>query len=92
MYDRYRRRRRKYREENSLTNARTDVTEIMKILEDKYGFKCLIPPLFDEKATHDKVRQIFSADILENPDLIEPRDRVLVHYSGHGKLRLYHDY
>jgi YVTN family beta-propeller protein len=82
----------KYKEEIPLTNARNDATAIMNILEEKYGFKCLISPLFDENATDENIRHIFSAYILENPDLIGPRDRVLVYYSGHGKLRPYVDF
>ena len=82
----------KYKEETPLTNARNDATAIMNILEEKYGFKSLISPLFDENATDENIRRIFSADILENPDLIGPRDRVLAYYSGHGKLRPYVDF
>jgi uncharacterized caspase-like protein len=75
----------KYIEENSLPNAQNDAMAIKQVLEEKYGFDNLIPCLNDE-ATKSKLEEIF-VDTLQDESLIGPKDRLLIYYSGHGKLR-----
>ncbi|HEY7571949.1 MAG TPA: caspase family protein [Nitrososphaeraceae archaeon] len=75
----------KYREESHLTNAENDATAITNVLEKKYGF-IVMRSLFNEQATGDQIREIF-VDILPDENKIKPKDRVIIYYSGHGKLR-----
>jgi uncharacterized caspase-like protein len=63
---------------------------ITNILKEKYGFSDVIS-LFNENATKTKIEEIF-VDILQDPNKIGPKDRVLVYYSGHGRLKLDYDY
>jgi len=75
----------KYKEENSLPNAQNDASAVKDILEKKYSFN-IIKSLFNEDATANNIREVFD-DLLQDESLIGPNDRVLVYYSGHGKLR-----
>jgi len=74
-----------YKEETSLANAFNDAAAIKRVLEEKYGFSNVIT-LFNEEATGDKIREILQ-DILRDESIIGTQDRVLIYYSGHGKLR-----
>jgi uncharacterized caspase-like protein len=76
----------KYKQENDLPNAKNDANAIVRVLEEQYGFANLIPPLFNENATEGKIREVF-VDIIRDKDKVGPRDRLLIYYSGHGKLR-----
>jgi hypothetical protein len=75
-----------YKEEVPLSNARNDATAVMKVLEDHYGFITL-KSLFNEEARADQIRELFD-DTLQDRDKIGPKDRVIIYYSGHGKLRI----
>jgi tetratricopeptide (TPR) repeat protein len=75
----------KYKEEDQLPNAYNDARTIMTVLKEKYGFDNIIS-LFNEDATYKNIRGIF-VDLFGDPDKIGPNDRVLLYYSGHGKLR-----
>jgi len=75
----------KYKEEDQLPNAYNDAWDMKKILEKKYEFDD-VTSLFDKDATYAKMREIF-IDVLQDESRIGPDDRVLVYYSGHGKLR-----
>jgi uncharacterized caspase-like protein len=74
-----------YREETPLSNAYNDATAIKKVLVEKYEFDNIIT-LFNEEATGDKIRDLLE-DTLRDESIIGPKDRVLLYYSGHGKLR-----
>jgi hypothetical protein len=75
-----------YKEETTLTNAFNDANAIMKVLQEKYGFSIMVS-MFNESATADQMRELFY-DTLQDREKIGPKDRVLVYYSGHGKLRI----
>jgi uncharacterized caspase-like protein len=75
----------KYREERSLFNAYNDAIGVKRVLESKYGFED-IQSFFNENATGNVIRYIFD-DLIQNDEIIGPRDRVLIYYSGHGKMR-----
>ena len=74
-----------YQEESPLNNAGNDARAVMKVLEKTYGF-ITIKSLFNQEATGDQIREIFY-DTLQDEKRIGPKDRVIVYYSGHGKLR-----
>ena len=74
-----------YKEETSLPNAFHDAAAIKRVLEEKYHFNNVIT-LFNEEATGDKIREILQ-DTLRDESIIATQDRVLIYYSGHGKLR-----
>jgi uncharacterized caspase-like protein len=75
----------KYIEESTLSNAENDARAIMNILQKKYGFN-VMRSLFNQEATGDKISEIF-CDTLQERKTIGTKDRVIVYYSGHGKLR-----
>src|SRR5690242_9828659 len=75
----------KYKEELSLKNAENDAKGIMNVLRHKYGFK-VMRSLFNEEATRERIWEIFDHLILDE-SRIRSRDRVIIYYSGHGKLR-----
>lgn len=74
-----------YKEETSLPNAFNDAVAIKNVLAEKYGFDNVIG-LFNEKATGDKIRELLQ-DTLRDESKIGRKDRVLIYYSGHGRLR-----
>ena len=80
-----------YKVEGSLDNARNDAIAIEKVLAEKYEFNMLIPALFNKDATKDKLNEVF-VDILQDENRIGPKDRVLIYYSGHGRLRKFFGY
>src|SRR5436309_3539715 len=75
----------KYQEESPLNNAFNDAKAVQEILTNEYGFNDIIS-LFNEQATLANIREIFF-DVLQDDARIGPKDRVLIYYSGHGKLR-----
>jgi molecular chaperone DnaK len=75
----------RYKEESALSNAYNDAVAIEKVLKQKYGFNILWS-LYNENANADNIREVFT-DRLQNDKIIGPRDRVVVYYSGHGKMR-----
>jgi len=78
----------KYKEEDQLPNAYNDAVAIKNILEKKYDFdEGNIYCLFNEDATKANLEWIF-VDKLKDDSKIGPKDRVLVYYAGHGKLRI----
>ena len=75
----------KYKEETPLVNAYNDAVAIEKILKEKYGFN-ILTSLYNENATTENITHIFR-DILQDKDIIGSKDRIIIYYSGHGKLR-----
>jgi hypothetical protein len=80
----------KYKEETTLPNAYNDALSMKETLEGKCGLTTLAN-LFDQFATGDNIRQIFT-DTLSDETKIGSKDRVLIYYSGHGKLRIRRGY
>ena len=78
-----------YKEEQSLSNACNDARSINRVLENDYKFINLIPPLYNSEATKDKLEEIFVDTISNNQGSKEmgQQDRLIIYYSGHGKLR-----
>ena len=76
----------RYKEESALTNAENDATAIMQVLEKNYGFNTM-KHLFNENVTHDQIIELFQ-DMIQDKSNIGPKDRLLIYYSGHGKLRI----
>jgi hypothetical protein len=76
----------KYQEEEALLNAYNDAIAIKGVLEAQYGFTNAIS-LFNEDASDINIRELFLDTILDQ-DKIGPKDRVLIYYSGHAKLRI----
>lgn len=70
-----------YRYFPPLNNAVKDVKDIVGVLKEKYDLdeKFL---LFNEEATHDNI--IAQLDKLKT--LVNPSDKVIIYYSGHGHL------
>jgi len=69
-----------------LANAGNDATGIMNVLKNKYGFT-VMSSLFNEEATANQIRELFD-ETLQDRDKIGPKDRVVIYYSGHGKLKV----
>ncbi|HET7284964.1 MAG TPA: caspase family protein, partial [Nitrososphaeraceae archaeon] len=74
-----------YKQEAPLANAYNDAIAVEKVLKEKYGFN-ILASTYNENATAGNITHIFT-DILQDKDIIGPKDRVLIYYSGHGKLR-----
>jgi hypothetical protein len=74
-----------YKEETPLANAYNDAAAIKRVLQEKYDFKN-VTTLFNEEATGEKIREMLQ-DTLRDESRIGHKDRVLIYYSGHGKLR-----
>ena len=74
-----------YKQESSLVNAYNDAIAIEKVLKEKYGFN-ILTSLYNENATVENITHIFT-DILQDKNIIGSKDRILIYYSGHGKLR-----
>lgn len=81
---------RDYKDENSLPNAYNDAVCMENILKGKYDFSDVIT-LYNENATKQKIEEVLVDDLCDQ-NRIGPKDRVLVYYSGHGKLRSDVDY
>lgn len=75
-----------YKEETPLDTARNDAKSINEVLTRKYKFRNIIEPIFDEKATREELGYIFE-DIVRDESKIESGDRLIIFYSGHGKIR-----
>jgi molecular chaperone DnaK len=75
----------KYKEETPLANAYNDAIAIEKVLKEKYGFN-ILTSLYNENATAENITHIFT-DLLQDKDVIGSKDRIIIYYSGHGKLR-----
>jgi tetratricopeptide (TPR) repeat protein len=75
----------KYKTEQSLSNAVNDAEAIKRVLEHKYNFKTT-KALFNENATYMSIMGIF-LNLLTDEEKIAPKDRLVIYYSGHGKLR-----
>ena len=74
-----------YKQESSLVNAYNDAIAIEKVLKEKYGFN-ILTSLYNENATVENITHIFT-DILQDKNIIGSKDRILIYYAGHGKLR-----
>jgi hypothetical protein len=74
-----------YKDENPLPNAYNDAKGIEKILRERYEFNDFFT-LYNEKATKSNLEEIF-VDKFRDRELIGSDDRVLIYYSGHGKLQ-----
>jgi uncharacterized caspase-like protein len=79
-----------YKEENPLPNAYNDAKGIEKILRERYEFDNLIT-LYNEEATKTNLEEILEEKVRDR-DIIDSDDRVLIYYSGHGKLQSYFGY
>ncbi len=78
----------KYMEESNiqtLPNALNDAQGIRNVLERSYGFR-ILDFLFDAFATRDNIREVI-IDKIKDESEIRPKDRVIIYYSGHGKLK-----
>lgn len=64
-----------------LHNACRDITDLSKVLKDEYGFDDQVI-LLDGEAT----RSNFINKLNQLPAKIEPEDKLLIYYSGHGKV------
>lgn len=66
-----------------MSNAVKDIKDLVEVLTDLYD---VLPEnirlLFDEQATRDQI--IIELDELKN--LVEPDDKLIIYYSGHGHL------
>jgi len=76
----------KYKEWSPLRIAENDALAIERVLHEKYGFSNVIS-LLNENATKAKIEDIFFDTLYGDNSQIKERDRVIVYYSGHGKLR-----
>lgn len=75
-----------YSEEIPLSNAYNDASAIQNVLEKDYNFT-ILKSLFNENATASNIREIFS-DLIQNDESVTSKDRLIIYYSGHGKLRI----
>jgi len=75
-----------YQNENKLRNAVNDAKAVRNILVENLEFENPIQ-LFDEEATRHNIHTILEED-LRDTKIIGSNDRVLVYFSGHGKLRV----
>jgi uncharacterized caspase-like protein len=75
-----------YEEENTLDNARNDAEAINGVLKRNYSFRNIYGPVFDKKATREELGYIFE-DIVRDESKIGAQDRLIIFYSGHGKIR-----
>jgi len=77
-----------YKEEQSLSNACNDARAINSVLEKDYKFINLVPPLYNSEATKDNIEELFVDTISNNTSkVMGQQDRLIIYYSGHGKLR-----
>jgi len=74
-----------YQNENVLKNAVNDAKAVRNILVEKLEFENIIE-YYDEDANRQNIRYILE-DQLQKEEVIGNNDRVLVYFSGHGKLR-----
>jgi hypothetical protein len=79
-----------YSEEIPLSNAYNDASAIQNVLEKDYNFT-ILKSLFNENATASNIREIFS-DLIQNDESVTSKDRLIIYYSGHGKLRISYNY
>jgi hypothetical protein len=75
----------KYLNEDSLPNAANDARSVRNTLNMKYSFDN-ISLLLDHDATYSGIRSLL-IDVLSDEETIKPEDRVVLYYSGHGKLK-----
>lgn len=62
-----------------LKTAVSDATEITKVLETEHGYTVI--QLLDEKATREQIQHVLEVDLLAK---IQPGDRFLFYFAGHG--------
>jgi hypothetical protein len=79
-----------YKNEIVLTNALNDAKGVAGVLKEKYDFHNIIQ-LYDGDATKTKIQYIID-DVLQGNPEIHNDDRVLLYFSGHGKLRIIEGY
>ncbi|MEO7924835.1 MAG: caspase family protein [Chitinophagaceae bacterium] len=64
-----------------LYNASRDARDFKKLMMDEYGFKKdQVAELFDAQATREKIYKQLSKFV----DDLQPNDRLLIYFSGHG--------
>ena len=68
----------------TLRNAASDAKGIEEIFAEKFGFRPVIPALYNEKATYSGIMNSFD-DIREE---LKPDDNLIVFYAGHGETRV----
>lgn len=65
-----------------LNNARGDAERFIKILQQRYGYKLVCAPLYDEDATRknifDTLHGVFNS--------VGPEDNLIIYYAGHGNI------
>ena len=64
-----------------LTNARKDIEDITKVLVDQYSFEqARVQVILDEQASRENIVDQLNA----LREIVQPQDRLLIYYSGHG--------
>jgi uncharacterized caspase-like protein len=63
---------------NQLSGPKNDIEILNEVLSQKYGFKTMM--LSDKEATYEKIVNAFH----KLQDLTNPRDVVIIYFSGHG--------
>lgn len=74
-----------YKEETPLSNAYNDAKRMESILKEYYKFD-KVYCFYNAQATHGNLRELF-VDFIQDSNKISYDDRVVIYYSGHGKLR-----
>ena len=81
----------RYEQESFLPNAINDARDVKRVLEEKCGFNSAnIVTLSDSEATSNRIRRILDVN-LQDYSTIQRKDRVLLYYSGHGRIRILFD-
>ena len=74
----------KYLHFSDLNNAKKDIEDMLGVLSRKYELDedCTLT-LFDEAANRDMIIKTFDQLV----ERVQPEDKVLIYYSGHGHLQ-----
>jgi len=68
-----------------LHTAVSDAKGVAKVLEERYGFSAVAPPLFDGRATRLQIESLFN-DVL--PHKLREDDQLILFFAGHGTTRV----
>ncbi len=68
-----------------LKNAVNDALGVQKLFVEKLGFVMPFPPLLNADATADKIMALVTDQL---PSALEPSDKVILFYAGHGATRV----
>lgn len=66
----------------TLNNAKLDAERFIKVLTDRYGFKLVQKPIFDEAANRKNI--IEAVNNLSN--FLTQDDTIIIYYAGHGTI------